>query len=271
MGLRACVCVYKCTTDWRIYGNSGTKCSSFFTIYLLSNTKCHICSVCLLFKNTPFQFSLATFVRCDVFVIVAVSVSVGDWISFVVECIHICMHVHWNTFFTWFHSLFLFVVLDWLYFDTVDSIRLFVSSFFFFLLIIKCFWLRFFPMHLNPPKMIFAEQEKSWLRQFVDFCFYLQMRNHFFHSLFRLSYAKNALHCLFNTMEIKKISISIRTFWQRDEYLLIENREKKSHHKNTVLNWLTGCLAGWIIIIINQYSFNFYCVYTHYTRRDRDI
>lgn len=143
--------------------------------------------------------------------------------------------------------------------------------FFFFLLIIKCFWLRFFPMHLNPPKMIFAEQEKSWLRQFVDFCFYLQMRNHFFHSLFRLSYAKNALHCLFNTMEIKKISISIRTFWQRDEYLLIENREKKSHHKNTVLNWLTGCLAGWIIIIINQYSFNFYCVYTHYTRRDRDI
>lgn len=92
------------------------------------------------------------------------------------------------------------------------------------------------------------------------------MKIHFFTLCFaRLSYVKNALHWLVETQwKSRKSQFQYALF---DEILLLKKANllrKKSHHKNNKLTWLTGWIT--IIIIINQYSFNFYCVYT-----DREI
>lgn len=162
----ACVCVWMhdwLTNIWKL----RRKCSSFFHIYLLSNTKCHF-----LFRvSFVQQYTISIFTcnfcsqRCFCYCYCC-CFSVGDWISFVYSRVY----MHACTLKYVFHLVplsFPLVVLDWLYFDTVNSICLLVSSLFF----VKCLTQVFFHCILIHPKWYSQNENKKAITSICRFLF----------------------------------------------------------------------------------------------------
>lgn len=140
-----------------LYGNWVENAILFFLfhIYLLSNTKCHSGSASLLFSNTPFQFSLSSFVQRFLF-----------WYCY---CCCFCCRLnklcsHACTLKYVFHLIPLSCCLscrssDWLYFDTVNSIYSFVSASSFLFSLNA--WLRFFSNAFESTRNIVRRTRKK--------------------------------------------------------------------------------------------------------------